>query len=269
MPHTATANYTLTVPGARLYYEVRGAGPLLLLIGAPMDSSGFALVAPLLADDYTVVTYDPRGISRSTCDDPGQDLTPEILADDVHRLLSALRDEPAFVFGSSGGGITGLALVHRHPDQVRTLIAHEPPVIELLPDNTEQRAGVDEIYETYLGSGPDAAMAKFFTFTGIPVPPGFESLPPEAKAATDLFLGHMLRPFTRYRPDIAMLQHAAPRVVVGGGTVSRGQLAHRTAVALAGHLGTGLVDFPGDHGGFASEPAPFAHAIREVLTDSS
>ena len=90
-------SHLLEVPGARLYYEVRGSGPLLMLIGHPMDSSGFAAVAPLLADDHTVVTYDPRGFGRSPIDDRDQDAEPDLLADDVRRVLEAVGGGPAQV----------------------------------------------------------------------------------------------------------------------------------------------------------------------------
>ncbi|MGH3928212.1 MAG: alpha/beta fold hydrolase, partial [Pseudonocardiaceae bacterium] len=118
----ATISRTLDVPGARLYYEVRGSGPVLMMIGLPVDSAWFAQIAPLLADEYTVVTYDPRGISRSTIEDPDQDATPELVADDVHRVLSTVTTDPADVFGSSGGAVTGLALAGKHPAQVLTLV---------------------------------------------------------------------------------------------------------------------------------------------------
>ena len=131
MPDSDPSAHALDVPGARLYYERRGTGPLLLMIGSPMDSTGFAGLARALAGDYTVVTYDPRCIGNSTREDTSQDVTPGQQADDVHRLLSALGGGPAAVFGSSGGATVGLALVTAHPGQVRTLIAHEPPVIEL------------------------------------------------------------------------------------------------------------------------------------------
>ena len=96
-------SHSQDVPGARLYYEVSGSGPVLMLIGHPMGSSGFAALAPLLLDDYTVVTYDPRGFGRSTIADRDQDAEPDLLANDVRRALEAVSDRPAHVFGSSGG----------------------------------------------------------------------------------------------------------------------------------------------------------------------
>ena len=126
-----------------------------MLVGHPMGVSGFAAIAPLLAEDYTVVTYDPRGFAHSSIENPDQDAEPDLLADDVRRVLDAVGGEPAYVFGSSGGAVTGLALVTRHPGHVATLVAHEPPLALLLPEAEEARAGMEEIYDTY----PRAASA--------------------------------------------------------------------------------------------------------------
>jgi clorobiocin/coumermycin A biosynthesis protein CloN7/CouN7 len=226
--------HTLEVPGARLYYERRGSGPLLLMIGSPMDSTGFAPLTTALADDYTVVTYDPRGIGNSSREDTAQDVTPEQQADDVHRLLSALGGQPTDVFGSSGGAVVGLALVTAHPDQVRTLVAHEPPVIGLLPDSAQVRAQIEGIYDTYRAEGAEKAMQKFMAHAGLGEAPGQEADAPRwepsaeqmarMRATTEQFLAHLLRPTTRYRPDIQALRAASTRVVVAGGTTSKGQL---------------------------------------------
>ncbi len=149
-----TTERTLEVPGASLYYEIRGSGPVLILIALRGDSVGFASIAPLLASDYTVVTYDPRGISRSTIEDSSQDASPDLIADDVHRLLTVVSTEPAYVFGSSGGAIAGLALATARPGQTRSLVAHEPPLVELLPDRQQMLAAIDEVYDTYRTQGP-------------------------------------------------------------------------------------------------------------------
>ena len=159
-------SHMLDVPGARLYYEVRGSGPTLLLVGHPMGAAGFAPIAPLLAGTHTVVTYDPRGFARSTIDDPAQDAEPDLLADDARRVLAAVGTAPAQVFGSSGGAVTGLALVARHPGRVGTLVAHEPPLALFLPEAEEARAGMHGVYDTYRttasappGSGSDPSPA--------------------------------------------------------------------------------------------------------------
>src|SRR6478735_7813412 len=133
LPSTATT-YSVTVPGARLHYEARGTGPLVLIIGSPMASADFAPLADALAGDHTVVTYDPRGHAASTIEDLQEESTPESRADDIAAILDDLGAESADVFGSSGGAVTGLALVVRHPGRVRTLVAHEPPLLELLPE---------------------------------------------------------------------------------------------------------------------------------------
>jgi pimeloyl-ACP methyl ester carboxylesterase len=153
-------------PGARLYYERRGTGPLLALIGSPMDSTGFAGLAGALADTYTVVTYDPRGIGNSG-EPADEDVTPGQQAEDVHRLLAALGGGPADVFGSSGGGVVGLALITAHPNDVRRLVAHEPPVAEVMPDRDEVRAQIQDIYDTYRAEGADKAMIKFMVHAGL------------------------------------------------------------------------------------------------------
>jgi clorobiocin biosynthesis protein CloN7 len=235
-----------------------------------MDSSGFAAIAPPLAHGYTVVTYDPRGFGQSPIDDRSQDAEPDVLADDVGRVLEAVGGGPAHVFGSSGGAVTGLALVARHPEQVQTLIAHEPPLALLLPDVQEARAGVQEVYDTYRESGIGAAWQRFVTFTGIDMPPPGGSTPgpadPSALATGERFFAHGLLPIALYRPDFTALEAASTRVVVAGGSTSEGEFAHRTAVALAERLGTRLVTFPGGHGGFASDPTEFVATLRRTLT---
>jgi clorobiocin biosynthesis protein CloN7 len=267
------AAQTLDVPGARLYYERQGAGPLLLMIGSPMDSTGFAGLARALAGRYTVVTYDPRGIGHSTREDDTQDVTPEQQADDVHRLLSALGGGPAHVFGSSGGATVGLALVTAHPGQVRTLVAHEPPVIELLPDRDQVVAQMDDIYATYRAEGPDKAMAQFMAHAGLDQGPGaprWEHSPEQLaamRAATAAFLAHLLRPTMHFRPDLEVLKAAPARIVVAAGTTSQGQLAHRCALTLADRLGPPAAEFPGGHAGFVTHPDQCAQVLDQVLTE--
>ncbi len=278
MPGSDPVTHTLEVPGARLYYEQRGTGPLLLMIGSPMDSTGFTPLASALAGDYTVVTYDPRGIGNSSRENTTQDVTPEQQADDVHRLLSALGSEPAYVFGSSGGAVVGLALVTTHPGHVRTLVAHEPPVIESLPDSAQVRAQIQDIYDTYRADGADKAMQKFMAHAGLGGGAGQEAGAPRwepspeqiarMRATTDVFLAHLIRPTTRYRPDIEALRAAPARIVVAVGATSKGQLANRSAVALAGQLGTPVVEFPGDHGGFVALPQQSGRVLHQVLTQT-
>lgn len=266
---TPATSHTLDVPGARLYYEVQGSGPVLMLIGHPMGLAGFASVAPLLAEHYTVVTYDPRGFGRSTIEDRAQDGEPDVLADDVRRVLEAVGPGPAHVFGSSGGAVTGLALVARFPAHVATLVAHEPPVALLLPEADEAAAGMHEIYDTYFESGSRAAWRKFGAFTGLDTGPEDPDPPPlsaEEVATNERFFEHGLLTIALYQPDLDALHAAPTRLVVAGGTASRGQFPQRTAVALAERLGLPLMDFPGGHVGFITEPEEFAAVLRRALT---
>jgi pimeloyl-ACP methyl ester carboxylesterase len=265
------AGHSLDVPGARLYYEVQGMGPVLILVGHPMGTSGFAAIAPLLAEDYKVITCDPRGFARSTIDDRDQDAEPDVLADDVRRVLEAVGDGPAHVFGSSGGAVTGLALVARYPGHVQTLVAHEPPLALLLPEAEEAPVGLQDVYDTYRASGIGAAWQRFSSFTGMDMPPQDDEPAPqppsaEAIATSERFFGHGLLPIALYQPDFSALEGAPAPVVVAGGTTSRGQFAWCTAVALADRLGAALIDFPGGHVGFVSDAKDFATLLRRTLT---
>lgn len=270
-----TTTHTLDVPGAHLYYEVRGSGPVLLLTGAPMASPYFAPLAEALAGEYTVVTHDPRGISKSRLDDPEQDSTPDLRADDLAALLDALGADTADVLGSSGGAVTGLALVTRHPTRVRTLVAHEPPVLELLPDVVEQRAATEDIIETFHRDGLGAAFGKFLGNAGFTSgddaagegAPAAAQGPPSDQDLADgsRFFAHELRGTTRYVPDIAALTAGPARVVLGIGVESGDLLTYRTTTALADRLGAPAVEFPGDHGGFMGETDAFADVLRKVL----
>jgi pimeloyl-ACP methyl ester carboxylesterase len=266
---------TLKVPGARLHYEVRGAGPLLLLVaGGPADASVFVNVADVLARNYTVVTYDPRGNSRSSLDGPPADWEADVHGDDAARLIEAMGDGPAFVFGNSGGGMVGLNLAARHPDRVRALVAHEAPVVELLPDAAAHRARGQEVFDTYRSEGVGPAMQKFMTMAGLkggPPPaasqPSREMMESMARMGrnAELFLAHGLRQTSAFVPDIPTLRKGTPRIVVAAGDESENQVAYRTAVALAERLGTALVRFPGDHGGFMTRPDAFAGKLQKVL----
>jgi pimeloyl-ACP methyl ester carboxylesterase len=270
LPSTPTVR-SVTVPGARLHYEVRGSGgPLLFIVGSPMASADFASLADALAGDHTVVTYDPRGHANSTIDDPDEDSTAESRADDIAAILDDLGAESADVFGSSGGAVTGLALVARHPGRVRTLIAHEPPLLELMPDAPQQRANTEDIIETFHVAGMEAAWYKFMVMAGFDMTMP-EKMPAEPEPTEQdrreaaRFFDHELRPTTRYLPDIDALKNGPSRVVIGIGADSGRLLTYQTSVALYGLLGSTPVEFPGDHGGFLGAPTDFAERLRQVL----
>jgi len=270
VPMTAA---TLGVPGARLYYEVRGAGPLLALVAAPMTADAFAPLADLLATDHTVLTTDPRGVGRSPLDDPEQDSTPELRAEDVARLIAHLDAGPAVVLGSSGGAVTALALAQAHPERVSAVITHEPPLAQLVDDRDRLLAETDGIVATYLAEGGAAAWAAFMGVGDIALPEDDQQVPgppeqdddPQAAADERHFFLHELQGTTRWQPDLARLRAVRTRVVVGIGEQSRGELCDRTSRALAEGLGVLPVAFPGSHIGFVEDPAAFAVRLREVL----
>jgi len=274
-----TTNY-LTVPGARLYYEVSGSGPVLLLIpGGMADAAGFAPLIGFLEENYTVVRYDPRGISHSRFEGPAEDVPVEVHADDAHFLLKAIGDQPALVLGHSGGAVIGLALVERHPELVQTYVAHEPPLVELLPEGDERRKAGQEIYDTYLKEGAGPAMEQFMATAGMDESAAPVEMSPEAQEFMaqqmasmeqnlDFFFAHYLLPITSYVPDISALQGASSKVLVGVGEASVGQETYDTALALADRLGTEAVVFPGDHIGMATHPEAFAETLDEVFRAS-
>ncbi len=170
---TEPKTHTLDVPGAVLHYDVRGndsaTEPVLLLIGSPMGASGFTALAGHFTD-RTVVTYDPRGAERSKRTDGALETTPDEHADDLHRLISALGAEPVDIFASSGGAVNALALVAKHPEQVRTLVAHEPPAAQELPDRESVLAACAGIHQTYQRHGFGPAMAQFIAMVSLPGP---------------------------------------------------------------------------------------------------
>lgn len=281
-------SHTLEVPGATITYDVRPSetevAPVLLLIGSPMPASGFTTLAEHFPD-RTVVTYDPRGTERSPRTDGAHTTTPEEHADDLHRIIAALDAGPVDMFATSGGAINALALVARHPEQVRTLVAHEPPAAALLPDREFALAANRDIHKTYLRSGHGPAMAKFLALVAHrgpvgadylqrPAPdPAMFGLPTEDDGSRDdPLVGQNLVTCTRFEPDFDALRRASTRIVVAAGVASEGELANRGGHAVAERLGTTAVPFPGGHGGFLGgeygqpgEPDAFAARLREVL----
>jgi pimeloyl-ACP methyl ester carboxylesterase len=269
---------TLEVPGATLYYEIRGSGPVLLCItGGPTDAGLFSDLARRLADRYTVMTYDQRGHSRSSLDGEPEDIPVAIHADDAAALLEAVGDEPAYVYGSSGGGTIGLDLVTRRPELVRTLVAHEAPLAEILPDAPRWRSMFDDVYETSRSEGVFPAMGKF----GAMVEEGGPKYSEEMQAAEptpesqemgarmagnfELFIAHEIRQNGGYVPDIDALRKASTRIVSAAGETSGEQMACRAAVALAEQLGIPATHLPGAHGGWGSDPQDFAERLHHAL----
>jgi pimeloyl-ACP methyl ester carboxylesterase len=288
-PMTEPTTHTLDVPGAVLTYDIRSNDTSterpLFIIGSPMGASGFVTLAGHFSD-RTVITYDPRGAERSVRTDDATRNTVEEHADDLHRLIDALGAGPVDLFASSGGAVVALALVERHPAQVRILVAHEPPTAMVLPDREAALAACVAVHETYERSGFGPAMAKFIALVSHegPIPTGFADqpgpdpamfgLPSEDDGSRrDPLLGLNIPALNAYEPDFDALRAASTRIVIGVGAQSSRMLAGRGGIGVAEGLGTTPVTFPGGHDGFlggeygsTGEPVAFAAKLREVLT---
>ncbi|MFF4779461.1 alpha/beta fold hydrolase [Microtetraspora fusca] len=270
----------LRVDGATLHYEVRGRGPLLLLIpGGAGDAASFDGIADDLAADYTVVSYDPRGLSRSPLDDPEDRQRVAQHADDAFRLLELLSpDAPARVVGCSSGAIVALHLLATHPERVERVVAHEPPMVEVLPDAAEHRAMLARVQDTFRRDGLMPAVAEFAAGLRRPGAPPVTAraatrLPPQAAARAErtmanmpYFVGRIVPSFMAYVPDVDRLKALSDRLVLAGGTDSNGELPYRPAAFLAERLGTELIHFPGGHTGLSTHPAEFGDLLRKVLS---
>jgi pimeloyl-ACP methyl ester carboxylesterase len=272
---------TLKVPGATLYYEIQGSGPVLLCIsGGPTDAGMFTDLASRLADRYTVVSYDQRGHSRSPLDGEPEDIPVAVHAEDAAAILGAVDNEAAYVYGNSGGGTIGLELVARHPDRVRTLVAHEPPIFELLPDAARWRSEFENISEAYRTAGVFAAMGKFGAIVEeggpkyseemqqTPPTPEGEEMMARMAGNFDLFIAHEIRQIVGYEPDVDALRSASTRIVSAAGETSGDQAARRAAVAIAERLGIPVTTLPGAHGGWGSDPQEFAERLHDALQEA-
>jgi len=278
---------TLVVPGATLAYDIRpndaSSKPILVLIGTPMAASGFETLSGLITD-RTIVTCDPRGSERSQRTDGSILNSPEEHADDVHALIGALGRGPIDVFASSGGAVNALALVARHPNDVRVLVAHEPPDAAVLPDRDAAFAAMRHMYDTYQAKGFGAAMATFISltshkgqipaeFASQPAPdPAMFGMPTEDDGRRDDPLFARNSKTTFFEPDFEAIRAAPTRIVMAVGEASADQLTDRATRAIAARLGADVEVFPGGHGGFnrspwapTADPEAFAAKLREIL----
>ena len=282
--------HTLDVGDADIVYDVEGDLPApngqrpLLMIGQPMDASGFRALAGYFPD-RVVVTYDPRGIARSTRRDGRVDSSPTVQSEDLHALVGALGAGAVDVFASSGGAVTALAWVATHPDDVAVLVAHEPPLANVLPDAQFAERAMEGFRDAYIAGGFGAGMAAFIAMTSwrgefteeflaAPRPdPAMFGLPTgDDGSRDDPLLSDRSRPVTDYRPDFAALNTAPTHIVLGFGEESDGVFTGRAAVAVAERLGHAAVVFPSHHGGFSAEdsgypgkPEAFAKVLRAAL----
>ena len=282
--------HTLEADGASIVYDVRGelppadGRPPLVLIGQPMDASGFGALSSHLTD-RTVVTYDPRGLGRSTRSDGRTDNSPTVQAEDVHALIDTLDAGPVDLFASSGGAVTALALVSAYPGDVVTLVAHEPPIISVLPDAEAAKRAQAGFNDVYKEKGRGAGMAAFIAMSSwqgeytdeyfaqpAPDPAAFGMPAEDDGSRDDPLLSDRSWAITDYEPDADALAAAPTRIVIAVGEESAGTFTARTAEATAALLGQEATVFPSHHGGFmggefgyAGQPEAFAKRLREVL----
>ncbi|WP_433206376.1 alpha/beta fold hydrolase [Dactylosporangium sp. CS-047395] len=285
-----TETRTLEAPGATITYDVRGPLPPadgrlpLVMIGQPMSADGFTSLAANFPD-RTVITYDPRGLGRSTRTDGRTDNTAEQQAQDLHLLVTTLTTGQVDVFASSGGAVTALEWVRAFPADIATLVAHEPPLNRILPDAEavdRARAAFNDAYES---GGMGAGMAAFLVMTSwqgeftdeyfaqpTPDPAAFGMPSDDDGTRNDPLLSKVSWPISDYTPDVAALKAAPTRIVIAVGEESAGTYTARTAEAMAALLDQQPTVFPSHHGGFiggefgyAGKPEEFATKLREVL----
>ena len=283
--------HTLEIADAEIVYDVEGplptadGRPPLFMIGQPMDAGGFRTLASYFPD-RTVITYDPRGLGRSTRNDNRIDSVPSVQAEDVHAVIAALGAGPVAMFASSGGAVTAFALVAAYPDDITVLVAHEPPTLHVLPDAQAAEKAMDQFRAAYMAKGRNAGMAAFIGMTSwhgpftdeyfalpIPDPAQFGMPTDDDGSRDDALLSDRSVAVSGYEPDFAVLAAAPTRIVVARGEESDGIFTGRTSEATAERLGQQVTVFPSHHGGFvggeggyAGKPEEFAVKLREVVT---
>jgi pimeloyl-ACP methyl ester carboxylesterase len=289
-----TTTHTLSTAEADIAYDVHGpvptadGRPLLFMVGQPMTADGFDALASYFPN-RTVITYDPRGLGRSVRKDGRVDNDPTIQASDLHALIEALGAGPVEMFASSGGAVTALALVAAYPDDVLTLVAHEPPLIPVLPDAAAAERAQAAVRDAYDANGSNAGMAAFIAMTSwqgeftdeyfaqaAPDPAAF-GMPTEDDGSRDSpLLSDRSWAVTSYRPDVDALVAAPTRVVIAVAEQSGNSFTGRTTHATADLLSQRATVFPSHHGGFvggnsgyAGQPEAFARKLREVLDGDS
>ncbi|MGH3550906.1 MAG: alpha/beta fold hydrolase [Pseudonocardiaceae bacterium] len=263
----------LDVPGARLYYETHGSGPLMVMVaGATGVADSFRMVTDHLATHYTVVIYDRRGFSRSELDGPQDyDRRLETDAEDVRRIIEHVSDQPATVLGASSGGIVVLETLARHPCVVRTLVPFEPPAVRQLPDGQKWVDAFAGLYELYRQSGIELALKKFREQVFAESDQRFMARASDRKtgaqaiANTTYWFEHELRQYPEINLDIDALTAHAARIVPVVGRESRDHPAYEVNAALSKRLARDLVELPGGHIGYVTQPAEFATELLQAL----
>lgn len=281
-----------------LHVEVRGEGPALVLVpGGGGDAGMYAEVAPLLAQDHAVITYDRRGNSRSPLPSPHCPIDVATQADDVIALLDRLDIRRAAIFGSSGGAIITLDLLARYPERLTAAVAHEPPLMSILESDSLERRALEGIHRLGVRRGPLRAFAAFGAMT-MPDPPWlFRSAPGQALIAfasqvatsgghawrtitgrqpgtmarilsnVELLIRRELPEFCDYTSDIDALRTSQVPWATAVGLESHGRPYFRPAYALAGQAEVECVEFPGGHTIYMQNPRVFMERLNRLLKE--
>jgi pimeloyl-ACP methyl ester carboxylesterase len=264
---------SMVVPGAKLYYKVRGEGPpLLVLQGGAGDADTPDALASALAGSFTVITFDRRGLSRSPLSDPKQLVTIEQHACDALALLDEITLEAAYVFGSSMGSLVALDLVLKESLRIRQVVAHDPPLFELLARDEQLafRELRSEVAEIALCQGTRPAMRHFLVAIGVDNEDREDDAEPppsgqERARNSGFFLSRDSRAADQYKLDLAALEGVARQVVPAFGISSQARFPSRCALALAQRLDRPPVGFPGGHTGYVLRPRAFAERLASTL----
>jgi pimeloyl-ACP methyl ester carboxylesterase len=251
-----------------LYYEVRGDGPpLLLIMGASGCGDVFGRFAELLADEFTVVSYDRRGNGRSPRPPDWNTTSPEEQADDAAALLAGLGLAPAAIFGTSSAGIFALAAAIRRPESVRGAVLHEPALLRLFDDPDEVRASLTRLVrEAMEAGGTTAGLERFLRFAGGDA--NWERLEPGVQktmlASATTYFGVESGAFDAYLPDDQTLASITTPIELLVSTQSH-PFFSEAAGRLAERLGVEVIRTPGTHFPYLDHPEALAQTIRPFL----
>lgn len=267
----------VTTEGDQLYYEVRGQGrPLLMIAGGLGDAGIYTFVADILADQFKVITYDRRGQSRSTRHDP-QNFEISQQGRDAAAVIRAAEERSAIVFGSSSGAAIALELARSQPEVVQALIAHEPPVLRILPDADKWLAFIAGVYAKALSGHMEEAGQEFMASIVAP------AATPDFGLDSSVFQGIQERqqetgsgefgmrcellPVVNYRPCVSELKKSGMKIVMGIGKVTLDVSAYygRTVPILSKELDCAMVTFPGHHGTYMVNPHEWTATLRGIL----
>jgi pimeloyl-ACP methyl ester carboxylesterase len=263
---TTVKDGVVEINGARIFYEIRGSGPpLLLIMGLTGDAGWVGPLAELLAEQFTVITYDRRGNSRSPRPEGWKSTSVAEQADDAAGLLSTLGFSPAIVFGNSFGAMILLELIVCHPQAVRGAIAHEPPFLSTFYHSRD----LVDFWKGKVAKG--GARYALRAFTGIKEDETINGLDPRLiKRAFDnaeIIFSLEMPVIISYKPNLKALRESEVPIFVAAGEETAMYLFCASRW-LATQLRTDLHMFPGGHVGYVSHPKEFAKSLLPLLEKS-